>query len=213
MTIRFVCFDIGGVLVRHCRSFAEGCRAAGLPQRDGCDTPEIAAARKLLAHQLTTGAISEPEFYRGMSQTTAGLYTPEEIRQIHHAWLGVEYDGVYPVVERLVGSGIKTGILSNTNPAHWERLSNPVEYPTIDLIPNRHASHLLRLAKPDPAIFRAYQDLVGARPGEILFLEDLPDNIAAAHAAGWTVEPIDHTQDTASQLLRIFQSHSLLSDR
>ncbi len=32
--IRLVCFDLGGVVIRICRTWAEGCAAAGLEVRD-----------------------------------------------------------------------------------------------------------------------------------------------------------------------------------
>jgi len=31
--IRMVCFDLGGVLIKHCRTWREGCAAAGLRLR------------------------------------------------------------------------------------------------------------------------------------------------------------------------------------
>ena len=56
-SVRCVCFDWGGVLLRICRSFAEGVRAAGLELRPGADAPEMAAKRHELAHQFQIGGL------------------------------------------------------------------------------------------------------------------------------------------------------------
>jgi FMN phosphatase YigB (HAD superfamily) len=208
--ISLICFDLGGVIIRHCRSWAEGCAAAGLPLHEECNTPEASAARKRLAAAVTQGTLGQDEFYRRMSETTrpAGgepRYTPEHVRAIRHSWLGDEYEGVHEVVGDLmrgpVARGrVRAGILSNTNPAHWARIESEPAYRTARLIPHRFASHLLRLAKPDPAIFRRFEDQTGIPGPEILFFEDMPENLAAAQAAGWNTVPIDHTGDTAAQI-------------
>src|SRR5262245_18666773 len=121
-TIRLVCFDVGGVLVRHCRTWREGCQAAGLPVHAEAEGLDLTLARKELARLLTTGKIEPEEFYRRMSATTRGLYSAEDVRRIHHAWLGPEYTGVGAVVRRLVAAArAQTGVLSNTNTPHWSR--------------------------------------------------------------------------------------------
>lgn len=210
--IRMVCFDIGGVLVRHCRSWAEGCEAAGLPVRCGEDCAELVQQRRHLSHRLTCGELPEDEFFRRMSETTGGLYSPDEIERIHHAWLQDEYDGVAGVIERLIAAGVAdTGILSNTNALHWHRLMNSQsEYSAPRLPRHRHASHLMRMAKPSPDIFREFAARTGHAGTEILFFEDLPDNCEAARQAGWQAVLVDHTGDTAEQVRQVLEQHELV---
>ncbi len=45
-------------------------------------------------------------------------------------------------------------------------------------------SYQLHMAKPDPAIYRYALERLGARPAETLFLDDKPENVAAAAALG-----------------------------
>jgi FMN phosphatase YigB (HAD superfamily) len=202
--IRMVCFDVGGVLVKHSRSWREGVAAAGLELRVETETPEIKARRKEQMALLACGRIDGPTFHLRMSELTGGLYTPEQIERIHHFWLGPEYDGVGPVVRRLVEAGrAETGVLSNTNEAHWARIdpgAGVAEFPTASMLGKRFASHLLGLAKPSPEIYARFEELTGFRGSEILFLEDMPENLAAAEARGWTVAPIDYTKETAGQI-------------
>lgn len=212
-TIRMVCFDVGGVLVRHCRSWREGCAAAGLPVRDGSDTEEMARRRKELACLLTTGRLTPREFYEQMAAACGGLYTPAEVERIHHAWLGPEYEGVGLVIARLVEAGrAETGVLSNTNEPHWMRLeaADSTEYQTPRLLRHRHASHRLGAMKPAAEAFALFERHTGFRGEEILFLEDLPENAAAAAERGWRVELIDHTRETARQIETVLQRHGLI---
>ena len=42
----------------------------------------------------------------------------------------------------------------------------------------------LKSAKPDPECFQATLALLGAEPGDVIFLDDRPDNVAGAAALG-----------------------------
>ncbi len=204
--IQLVVFDWGGVVLRICRSFAEGCAAAGVPFRTAVDTPEIKAARKRHADEHQLGLIDCAEFYRRAAAATNHLYTPDEIRRIHDAWLLAEYPGMDRVIDRLTQTPrLQTALLSNTNHAHWLRHhpkadNSPGDFPTVHKLQHRFASHIMKLAKPDHAIYAAFQKEVGVPARHILFFDDLPDNIAAARAMGWNAEQIDHTGDTAAQI-------------
>jgi HAD superfamily hydrolase (TIGR01509 family) len=85
-------------------------------------------------------------------------------------------------------------VLSNTNPIHWEFVRR--RYPHV-LAPFDEllASHELGLEKPDPAIYQWVIDHSG-RPAEAhVFVDDIPENVAAARALG--MRGILHT-DTAA---------------
>jgi FMN phosphatase YigB (HAD superfamily) len=214
-SIKMVCFDVGGVLVKHHRSWDSGCAAAGLPVRDGAMSPDMAAHRREVTAAYTTGRIDDGRFYGEMSRLMKGLYTPEEVRRVHHQWLGPEYDGVAAVIHRLISiSTIDTGVLSNTNSSHWARMTRTegraTEFPTPAMLRHRHASHLLGFAKPDPRAFREFERRTDYRGAEILYFEDLPENAEVARAQGWIVELIDHTGDTASQLEAALAKHRIL---
>ncbi|MFN7314776.1 MAG: HAD-IA family hydrolase [Phycisphaerae bacterium] len=205
--IRCVCFDWGGVILRHCRGWAEACLASGVPLREGMDDPVRKQHRQELNHLFQIGRISEAEFFPQIAAATGGLYTEAEVRRLHHGWLLTEYAGVSDIIDAINAVGhVQTALLSNTNAAHWARhMDSPcgtikADYPAIQRITHRHASHLLGHAKPHGDIYRAFEDATGFGPGDILFFDDLPDNIAMARQLGWHAVLIDHTRETAPQL-------------
>ncbi|MBL8962529.1 MAG: HAD-IA family hydrolase [Phycisphaeraceae bacterium] len=215
--IKLVCFDWGGVILRIRRSWSEGCLGAGLGVRGQSASESWADRRRRLSRVFETGGMSEAEFYEGMSVAMEGLYTPEEVRLVHAAWLVEEYEGMGGVIDRLNAvEGLETGLLSNTNTAHWARQRPDPDgawphFPTAGRLKHRHASHLLGCAKPGPEIYREFQRRVGRSAGEILFFDDLAENIATARGEGWHAELIDHTKDTASQVLGHLERHGVVS--
>lgn len=213
-SIKMVCFDVGGVLIKHRRTWEEGCAAAGLPVRAEAMTPEAAARRRETAAAYTCGQISDEQFCRDMSRLMGGAYTTEDVRKLHHHWLGPEYDGIATVIHRLTSvSRIDTGILSNTNAAHWTRMhkvnGKAAEFPTPAMLRHRHASHVLGMAKPDPRVFREFERRTDYRGAEILYFDDLPENAEAARAQGWVVELVDHLGDTAAQVEGALKKHAI----
>lgn len=202
---RVVVFDLGGVLIRICRSWAEACAAAGLPLRVDVKDADASGRRHELSARHGVGAISSDEFFRTVSAALGGVYSPDEVQRVHDAWLLGEYPGVHDLIADLRSAGVVTGVLSNTNHAHWVRLTprhmgGTDEFPACGRVDHPLASHVLRLLKPDEAIYRAFERHSGAAPGEILFFDDLEENVAAARACGWGARQVDHTGDTAAQM-------------
>lgn len=204
---RMVVFDLGGVLIRICRSWAEACAAAGLPVRGPSASHDASGRRHALAERHGTGAVSSEAFFSLVSESMSGLYSPQEVRRIHDAWLLGEYPGAGDLASAIREAGLTTGVLSNTNHAHWARLlparcGGTGEFTVLENIEHLHASHLLGLLKPDPMIYRAFQRLCRCEddPRHLLFFDDLAENVQAARACGWQAELIDHAGDPVAQM-------------
>jgi FMN phosphatase YigB (HAD superfamily) len=213
--IRIVCFDWGGVLLRIVRTWPEACERAGLDVRGESGTTEWGARRRPVAHAYQQGRLTCEEFHARLSESMGGLYSPEEVRRIHDAWLIEEYPGVDGVVDRLLAlPHIETALLSNTNHGHWARQA-PVagdtmpHFPTAARLKHRHASHLLRLAKPGVEIYWAFERLTGASGAQILFFDDLAENVETARSLGWRAEQIDHLGETAAQIETHLRTHGV----
>jgi HAD superfamily hydrolase (TIGR01509 family) len=209
---RLICFDLGGVLLRICRSWEEGCRRAGLDLRDaGAFINDPASLhRQHRANCLyQTGAITCQAYFRAMATAVNDLYSPAEIERIHHAWVIEEYPGVRAVIDGVHAAGLRTAALSNTNHAHWLRMRR---FPAVNTLQHALASHQMRLAKPDPAMHRAAEESLGVRSSAILFFDDLRENVDAARACGWEAVLVDHTGDTARQIESALRDRSLFGD-
>ncbi len=206
--IRLVCFDLGGVIVRICRSWEEGCRAAGLDVRELSLTDELRLARRDLLHAYEVGAIDRAGYGRRHSELVDGLYAPEEVLAIERAWLLGEYDGVDRLIDHLHARAVPTAALSNTNEGHWSQMDH--RYPTVNRLQRRLASHLLGMRKPNREIFETAEAHFGVPGRAILYFDDLDDNVRAAAAAGWRARRIDHQRQTAPQIERGLRDHGLI---
>lgn len=211
-----VVFDIGGVLVRICRTWEDACERIGLDAREGWNGEDAKRARSRLSHEYHLGSMTTTDFCAGIAAVVPGVYTPEEVRRVHDAWLIEEYAGVGTLIDDLHARGVETGVLSNTNEAHWDRLAGAAgraaEFAAPGKVKHLHASHVLRLAKPEMACFRAFEKMAGATddPSRLIFFDDLEENIAGANAAGWRGRQIDHRGDTAAQMRHILAHEGVL---
>jgi len=213
--VGLVVFDWGGVILRHCRSWEEGCAAAGLRHFAEIERAELKVARRELHDLFQRGKVDPETFLDRLGGLSGGLYSGDELRLLHERWLLTEYAGIGPLIDLIHGAGVETGLLSNTNHLHWVRHLGKDEggtedFPTVRRLKHRHASHLMGLAKPDPAIYAEFERLTGFRGAEILFFDDLPDNCAAAAATGWRTVLVDHTRETAGQIRLALEAHGVL---
>jgi putative hydrolase of the HAD superfamily len=210
--IRMVCFDAGGVLVRICRSWQEGCKAAGVEFRWSHEAAEGDAERTRITEAYQRGLIGCDEFTLRMARTTAGLYDPAEFRAVHDAWILGEYEGVCALVRTLnTLSGVETALLSNTSASHWanRHMLGGKGASAVGLVRHAHASHLLGLVKPGPEIYRAFESATGAAPASILFFDDMEENVLAARSAGWRAELIDFRSETRPQIEAHLLAHGV----
>ena len=204
--IRLVCFDLGGVLIRICRTWEEGCARAGLPIRAANQRQATAQRRHDLVVAYQTGRIDCDTFARSVSEMLEGAYSPEEVRAVHRAWILGDYEGVAAVIDSIHAAGLATACLSNTNHAHWQQMQ---ESRAAMKLRTRLASHLLRLHKPDPAIFAAAEERLSARGKSILYFDDLEENVQAARGAGWNAVLVDPAARTDAQIVAALREHGI----
>lgn len=144
-----------------------------------------------------------------------GEMTPEDFhrhvcgrfgREIGFADFRAVWTGIFtPMVgmEGLVGElrrggRWRLGLLSDTDPLHWEYICGA--FPWIPAsFPRPTLSFREGLCKPAPEIFRRAAAAVACAPGECLFIDDREDNVAGARAVGMAA-----TQFTGVAALREF---------
>ena len=202
-----ICFDLGGVLVRICRDWNEGCAAAGIdPRRHRPRAGHDDRARTLIA-RYQRGEIDCAGFQRELSDLFDGIWTPEEVARIDRAWILGSYEGTAELVDEVRAAGHRTACLSNTSHSHWDML---LENPAVAALDVHHASHLLRLHKPDQRIYEAFETEVEVPAAEIVFFDDLQPNVDAALERGWDAIRIDHEVETVPQIRAALRVRGLL---
>lgn len=209
--VRLACFDLGGVIVRTCRNWREGCEAADVPYHAAADEPARRAAFAAVVRRYETGRMDDAAYRREGAAALGGVYNPEELGRIHDAWIRGEFPGVAEIMASLSArSGVVTGCLSNTNPRHWELMAGDAcAYAAFHRMERRWSSHLLGVMKPDRAIYRTYAERAGIAPEAILFFDDLEENVSAARAAGWRAVTIDREGEIAAQIRAGLREHGI----
>jgi len=211
---KVVCFDLGGVLVEICRDWLQACQVAGLEPRPV--PPDFDRQRSAAGADHQLGRMSDEDYYARVSEASAKSYDAAEVARVHHAWTLGEYPGVDALIAELSAhEHLTLACLSNTNAPHWERLAPAAdaprpEYPSLQRLEMRLASHLLGLAKPDSRIYAAARDHFGVAPEDIVFFDDLDENVRAARVAGWHAHCIDPRGNPASQVRSELSSLGLI---
>ena len=193
--IRLVCFDLGRVLVRICDDWQQACGIAKVA------FPKALADRDVLSrfHELTVlgdiGKIGFDEFLQSASQILA--LPADQIRAAQEAYLRPAYPGSVELLDQLSARGIKTTCLSNTSENHWRIMSDPGHSSHVPLhkLDYQFASHLVGPRKPDAAIYEHVERATGFTGAEILFFDDVMENVEAAMRRGWHGYRIDPKPD------------------
>jgi putative hydrolase of the HAD superfamily len=141
------------------------------------------------------GQVSEAE-YRDRCAAALGLSDgqADEFMADTWDWYCGELDVEMYAFAASLRPGLRTAILSNScDGARREEQARYGFAPDFDPV---IYSHEVGLAKPDPAIFELTCTLVGADPDELIFIDDVPENVDAA--AGIGIHAILHRSTPAS---------------
>lgn len=209
-SIRLVCFDLGGVLLRVRDGWADACQAAGVPLPAALADPTLSATMTGLSKQAELGAIDARQFAEQTARIT-GL-TVSQVYDISAAWLCGPCPGARELLDRVWATGLQTACLSNTSNYHWQLLTTPgaLNDLALDRLTYRFASHLIGYAKPAPAVYRYVESLTGILPAGILFFDDSHDSCQAASDRGWHAYQIDPAGDPVAQMYRYLAHHDVL---
>jgi glucose-1-phosphatase len=102
---------------------------------------------------------------------------------------------------RLAGAGHRLGVCSNTTESHWSYCTN--RFAALTSVFGVHAlSHRLGAMKPNPTFYRAATELTEVSPQFIFFMDDRPDNVSAAKAAGWDAVLYESVSQVNEELRR-----------
>ena len=106
--------------------------------------------------------------------------------------------GMIELVERLSARGVPLFAITNFSHEFWPPFR--AQWPVFDLFQNIIVSGEERLTKPDAAIYQLALRRFGLVPGEGLFVDDRPENIAAAQANGFAGHLFTNAETLAAEL-------------
>lgn len=202
--IRHIVFDLGGVVVRICRSWEEACERAGIPVREPerFSSGHLRQKRRSLTDSYMSGHITCDDYFLAIADATETLYSPEEVQRIHDIWLIEDYPRIDLLIRRINATpGLASACLSNTNHSHWRALTSGANASrAISHLGVRLVSHELGAVKPHAEIYRRAERMLEASSAEIVFFDDTAEHVEGARACGWRAERIDHAGDPAGQI-------------
>jgi glucose-1-phosphatase len=199
--VELVIFDLGRVMIRLVDGWKHACELVSVPYVPGFDVPD-ADLRKRVLHEVLrfeTGQLTHEQWCDETS-TLTGM-PAEHIDKVLRTWILDPFPGYDDFLDELHNKGYKTACLSNTNATHWHMM---IEKPGRQLLPLKRmhwqfASHLIRAAKPDAAIYEHVERVTGVQPARIVFFDDLADNVTGAAARGWHAVRIEPDPDPVTQ--------------
>lgn len=173
-------FDLGGVLIDwnprylYRKLFAE----------------DEAAMEHFLENVCTTAWNSQQDAGRTFAEACAILKKdhPSHAEYIdawfgrHEEMLGGAIDGTVEILAELRERGVPTYALSNWSAETFPTAQRKFEF--LQWFQGILLSGKVGLIKPDPRIFQLFCETFNVEPGQIVYIDDLPHNVAAANAYG-----------------------------
>jgi len=199
MTVAVECLllDFDGVLVRHARHL----RVRHLAASTGCSVAQVQAALFDSGLEQQHDAGLDSALY--LQQVSAALGSTLSIAQ----WQAARIAASQPqagVIERIeqVARRLPIAILTNNGALMADTI--PRILPTLATALHRRilCSGALGGRKPDPAVFVQAVELLGARAGRTLFIDDLFTNVRGARQAGLLAETAADSRSIGKVLKR-----------
>lgn len=177
-----VIFDFGKVL---CRPQAPEA-VNGMAARLGAPREAFTAAFAEFRLEFDRGALDDTAYWTAVANRLGVTVSPELVVELAdrdaRGW-SFENEPVTRWARDVRTAGRKTAILSNMQASFRRRLPELCDWlPTFD-----HAtfSSDISMVKPEPGIYEHCRAALGIAPERLLFIDDLPGNIATARALGW----------------------------
>lgn len=174
-SIKIVCFDLGGVLLEV--NWQLTFDFFKIPIDPKTALQEIGQSQ--LFYQYEKGLISAEEFTAFInSKYGSNLSTNGFIEGWNKCLTGV-LNGTAEIIQS-IPPHFRIFALSNTNQDHYDYYRH---FPLFKKFEKIIASQHLGLRKPDPKIYQKCIEITGASPSEILYFDDLKENVIGAQEA------------------------------
>lgn len=207
MNVRGVVFDYGGVLARW-----------PVPSDFWPVAKEIGLTWKMYQEGFAKyrraydgGEISCREMYAKILADNSIVANEEQLIRLVRA---DDESWTHPIPETLVWmkelklSGFRIGILTNMEAGYFKNWFLRFFAEPVALADALVVSGIEGVTKPDPAIYRLMEQRLGLAPQELVFMDDMPGNVVAAKALGWSAFRFTSCEAARVELERIVSDHA-----
>jgi putative hydrolase of the HAD superfamily len=176
----WVVFDYGGVICtpQPDEDVALLAAAAGVP------VPDFQAAYWAYRYSWDRAELDGTTYWHKVAAALGLSFSAPQMAELTRldiaSWLHLR-DGTVALIDDLVAAGYPLALLSN---APAEVAEVVADLPVARAFEHCAFSCFLGAAKPDPGCYQAVLGMLGARPADVVFIDDRPENIAAAAALG-----------------------------
>jgi HAD superfamily hydrolase (TIGR01509 family) len=198
MIPQVIVFDLGKVLVDFDYSIA-GRRIAAQSKMSAVEVQKYLDHSPLL-FRYETGLMTRQEFFEEVRQTTGFRGSLEEFGEFF-ADIFTEIPAMAGLHAALRRKSIPTFIFSNTNDLAIEHIRR--NFPFFAHFDGYILSYEHGAMKPQPKLYEVVERETKRRGGEIIYIDDRPENIGAGAARGWQAilhETPEKTQAALKQL-------------
>jgi glucose-1-phosphatase len=190
---RLLLFDLGNVLVRFVPDLFP--KNLGIGNREA--QTQYEGGMRELTNKYESGQLSTQEYF---SLLRAFFGNRFDIQQLELAFLSVLTDPI-PGMEEIVRKAtaqLPAALVSNTNEYHFSTILPKV--PALGYLPRRYLSYQLSVIKPLPEFYRHVIQNEKVAPGEMLFIDDVAENVRCAERAGM----VGYQFRSADELEKVF---------
>lgn len=149
---------------------------------------------------MERGAASFNDFHSLLADRGGYRGSAAEFKVIWADFFDGPVDGIEELLNE-VRAKYRVAFLSNSNEVHAEAI--PLQFPTLFRKDDRFLfSHVMKCAKPDLVIYQRAVELLGALPSQVIFVDDLPENVIAAREVGLRAFKFDGARELREELQR-----------
>ncbi len=193
--IKAVVFDLGKVLVDFDYSIAIGKIAARSKLASGQLAELMMTAPLLLDYEC--GKVTSQEFFDRICERTGYRGTLDEFA----GHFGDIFTPIEPMIRlhgELTETGMPTFVFSNTNELAVRHIRT--NFPFFSHFAGYILSYEHGCMKPAPRLYEILEQQSGLRGGDILYLDDRPENVEAGVARGWRAFVHEDPQTTVARI-------------
>ncbi len=176
---KVILFDLGRVLMHiDFEAFPNGLGLNTPEQRAPFDAP-----LKPFIRLYEEGKMTTEEFLDGLYAIFDCRFPREQILEAFNDIIVADNQSIMPFVEEMKKK-YRIAVLSNTCDCHWKKVESISSILKLFPQENIFTSFGIGVMKPDRKIYDAVCTSINVRSQEVLFIDDLPENVRGAVDAG-----------------------------